>query len=181
VIVASSRRLKLCEGSVVELPGGELVCFMRENSAQGLDGYKSISTDGGAHWEGPFRMPIPGCHRPVGGLLAGGRVMITHRFLHGGKGWGWRTQNTFAALTDVASCLARQRSEARVRIMPLDFDRSPQADTGYTGWVQFSDGEIYVVNYILDDAPKGQIRGYSLTEADFLLPSAMGRENDLHA
>ncbi len=37
------------------------------------------------------------------------------------------------------------------------------------GWVQFEDGEIYVVNYILDDAPKAQIRGYALQVQDFLL------------
>lgn len=55
------------------------------------------------------------------------------------------------------------------RILPLDFDRSPQSDTGYSGWAQFPDGEIYVVNYILDDAAKAQIRGYSLRERDFLL------------
>jgi sialidase-1 len=40
--------------------------------------------------------------------------------------------------------------------------------------VQFPDGEIYIVNYILDDAPKAQIRGYSLTMRDFWL-----QENDL--
>jgi sialidase-1 len=53
--------------------------------------------------------------------------------------------------------------------MPLDFDRSPESDTGYSGWVQFVDGEIYVVNYIMDDAPKAQIRGYAFTERDMLL------------
>ncbi|KQX63006.1 MULTISPECIES: hypothetical protein [unclassified Paenibacillus] len=29
--------------------------------------------------------------------------------------------------------------------------------------------KIYVVQYIVDDAPEGQIRGYSLQEDDFLL------------
>jgi sialidase-1 len=69
----------------------------------------------------------------------------------------------------VASCLARQRNDAHTRILPLDFDRHAESDTGYSGWVQFDDGEIYVVNYILDDAPKAQIRGYSLRAEDFLL------------
>jgi hypothetical protein len=63
------------------------------------------------------------------------------------------------------------REDAHARILPLDFDRSPESDTGYTGWVQFPDGEIYVVNYIMDDAPKAQIRGYSLRLEDFLLPT----------
>jgi sialidase-1 len=53
--------------------------------------------------------------------------------------------------------------------MPVDYDRSPDSDTGYTGWVQFDDGEIYIVNYIMDDAPKAQIRGYSLKPSDIVL------------
>ena len=166
--VAEEPGLQLCEGSIVELPSGELVCVLRENSGRGLDAFKAISVDGGASWEGPFEMPIPACHRPVAGMLRSGQVMITHRFMQGGKGWvGWWTQNTFAALTDVESCLARSRSEAHTRIMPLDYDRSPESDTGYTGWVQFPDGELYVVNYILDDAPKAQIRGYAFSEETF--------------
>ena len=168
-VIASVPGLQLCEGSVLELPGGELVCFMRENSGRGLDVFKSISLDGGHTWEGPYEMPIPGCHRPVAGMLQSGKVLITHRFLQGGRGgFGWGTQNFFGALTDVESCLARTREEAHTRILPIDFDRSPHSDLGYSGWVQFPDGEIYVVNYIMDDAPKGQIRGYSLTERDFL-------------
>ncbi len=189
--IAAEPGLELCEGSIVELPvfggeaatpwrspvgagsNGELVCFMRENSGRGLDAFKSISTDGGVTWEGPFEMPIPACHRPVAGMLRSGKIMITHRFMQGGRGWvGWWTQNLFAALTDVESCLARERKEAHTRIMPLDFDRSPESDTGYSGWVQFPDGEIYVVNYILDDAPKAHIRGYSFREEDFVLTGA---------
>ena len=56
--------------------------------------------------------------------------------------------------------------------MPLDYDRSPLADLGYTGWIQFADGEIYVVNYIVDDAPKAQIRGYSFEPHDIMLDAA---------
>lgn len=171
ITIAAVEGLRLCEGSTVELPEGQLVCFMRENSRQGWDAYKSVSLDGGLTWNGPQRFPLPACHRPVAGMLRSGRVMITHRFMQGGKGWvGWWTQNLFAALTDVESCLAEDRSQAHTRVMPVDFDRSPESDTGYSGWVQFEDGEIYVVNYILDDAPKAQIRGYALRESDFLLP-----------
>ena len=98
--------------------------------------------------------------------------MITYRFMQGGQpGFGFWTQNFFAALTDVTSAAATERDRAWTRIMPLDFDRSPVSDVGYSGWVQFPDGEIYVVNYLVDDAPKAQIRGYSLREEDFLLPA----------
>ncbi len=169
VTIAESVTLKLCEGSILELPTGVLVCFLRENSFAGLDGYKAISSDGGLTWHGVYAMPMPGCHRPVAGLLQSGNVLITHRYLQGGKaGWGRQTQNTFAVLTDAESCLATARNEVTARILPLDHDRSPVADTGYTGWVQFPDGEIYVVNYIMDDAPLAQIRGYSLRETDIV-------------
>lgn len=169
-VMAHEPGLKLCEGSILEVPSGELICFMRENSGQGLDCFKSISKDGGETWEGVYKFPLPACHRPVAGMLQSGKVLITHRFLQGGaSGWG-KFQNFFAALTDVESCLATTRKEARTRIMPIDFDRNPMSDTGYSGWVQFPDGEIYMVNYIMDDAPKGHIRGYSLRERDFILP-----------
>ncbi|TLS53340.1 exo-alpha-sialidase [Paenibacillus antri] len=170
IIVASDPELKLCEASILPLADGTLVAFLRENSGSGLDCYKAISHDQGESWSGVYRMPLPGCHRPVAGLLNSGSVLITYRFMQGGKGWlGTWTQNFFAALTDQASARATERREQWTRILPIDFDRSPAADLGYSGWVQFEDGEIYVVQYIVDDAPKGQIRGYSIREEDFVL------------
>ncbi|MDF2648477.1 MAG: hypothetical protein K0Q73_4282 [Paenibacillus sp.] len=170
VLVAAQEGLKLCEVSILPLEDGTLVAFLRENSGEGWDCYKSISYDQGESWSGLYRMPLPGCHRPVSGLLQSGRVLITYRFMQGGKGWlGTWTQNFFAALTDQESAKAQERRDQWTRILPVDFDRSPVADLGYSGWVQFEDGEIYVVQYIVDDAPKGQIRGYSLREDDFLL------------
>ena len=70
-----------------------------------------------------------------------------------------------AALTDDASALAYDRKMAAPRILAIDYDRSPVADLGYSGWVQFDDGEIYIVY----DAPKGQIRGCSLQPTEFVL------------
>ncbi|MBI4979875.1 MAG: exo-alpha-sialidase [Spirochaetes bacterium] len=169
--IAAVKDLMLCEGSVMQCPDGTLACFMRENSGRGLDCYKSISHDGGRTWEGPYQFPLPGCHRPVAGMLAdGAAVLITHRFMQGGKGWlGSWTQNFFAAFTDVPSALAVKRNDAWTRIFPIDYDRSAKTDLGYSGWVQFDDGEIYIVNYIVDDWPRGQIRGYSLSKKDYLL------------
>ena len=170
IIVGQQEGLNLCEASILSMGGEVLVAFHRENSGKGWDCYKTISHDNGASWSGPIAFPLPACHRPVAGWLRNGQILITHRFMQGGKGWtGWWTQNLFAALTDRESALAPSREEAHTRILPLDFDRSPQSDTGYSGWVQFEDGEIYVVNYILDDALKAQIRGYSLHTEDFIL------------
>ncbi len=171
VIIGQQAGLNPCEVSILPVGDKTLVAFLRENSGEGWDCYKAISQDAGATWSEMIRFPLPGCHRPVAGLLQDGRILITHRFMQGGKGWvGTWTQNFFAALTDVESALAPTRKEAWTRILPLDFDRSPVSDLGYSGWVQFDDGEIYIVNYIVDDAPNGQIRGYSLRLEDFLLP-----------
>lgn len=93
--------------------------------------------------------------------------MISYRFYPCGlKPCG--VQNTFLALTDEESVKCTDRTQQKFRIAPLDYDRSPAGDTGYTGFVTFPDGEIYMVNYILDDAPKAQIRGYSF-KIDMLL------------
>ena len=167
VSVACEEGLNLCEASVLPLDDGTLVAFMRENSFTGMDCYKSISKDNGLTWEGVYRVPIPGCHRPVAGLLKSGLIFITYRFFQGGmRGFGKGMQNFFAAVTDEESAAAKKRNEQWARIIPIDYDKSPHADIGYSGWVQFDDGEIYIVNYIVDNAPKAQIRGYSLREHD---------------
>jgi len=161
VIVGKDQGLNLCEASIIEV-GDSLVALMRENSFIGLPSYKTISQDNGLTWSAPIPFPLPCCHRPTSGYLQNGQIMITHRFLQGGYiKWG-SAQNLFASFTDDASILAQTYREAFTRIMPLDFDNSPESDTGYSGWVQFPDGEIYIVNYIIDDAVKAYIRGYSL-------------------
>ncbi len=170
ITVARQPGLNLCEVSILPVTGSTLAAFLRENSFLGWDCKKTLSHDNGETWGEVIDFPLPACHRPVTGRLADGRILITHRFMQGGKGWvGTWTQNLFAALTDEASALATRRGDAWARILPVDFDRSPHSDTGYSGWVQFDDGEIYIVNYIVDDAPKGQIRGYALGLEDFLV------------
>ncbi len=165
ITVAGDPRFNLCEASLLPLGKGTVVAFMRENSGLGWDCKKCISHDGGETWSSPVTdFPLPGCHRPVAGLLRNGEVFITYRFYHGGRPcFGANAQNFFAAFTDVESVCADSRDGAAVRIMPVDYDPAKLADLGYSGWVEFPDGEIYIVSYIVDDAvDKGQIRGYSL-------------------
>ena len=123
---------------------------------------KCISHDNGITWSAPVNFPLPGCHRPVGGVLRDGSVLITYRFHHGGGGsMAANAQNFFGALTTPEALLSETRKGSGVRIFPIDHDRSPHADTGYSGWVQLPDGSVYAVNYIVDDAiEKAQIRGY---------------------
>ena len=172
VTVARQNGLNLCEVSLIPVGGSDIVALMRENSFKGYDCKKTISHDNGETWGPVIDFPLPGCHRPVAGHLADGRALVTYRFLQGGvSSFGSWTQNFFAALTDDDSLLSDVRERSWTRIMPVDFDRSPHSDLGYSGWAQFPDGEIYVVNYIVDDAiDKGQIRGYRFRPEDFLLP-----------
>ena len=171
ILIAYDKRYQLCEVSILPCGEGKLVAFMRENSGVGRDCQKAVSYDSGETWGPLVDFPLPGCHRPVAGKLRDGRIFITYRFMQGGKGWlGAWTQNFFAALTDEGSALAVRRSDAWTRIIPVDYDRSPKSDLGYSGWVQLADGSVYIVNYIVDDAiDRGQIRGYRLDPNDFIL------------
>lgn len=170
VRVASDARYNLCEVSIVEVQPGVLVAFMRENSGLGYCCKKAISHDSGTTWQGVYDTNIDCCHRPVAARCGEDKLLITYRYMQGGKGWlGSWTQNLFGALIDVKSALATSRAEQVARIFPISYDRSPCADTGYSGWVRLPDGSFYVANYLVDDAPKAQIRGYSFTMADILL------------
>lgn len=170
VVMASDPRYHLCEASMIEVEPNIIVAFMRENSGMGYDCLKAISRDGGESWAGPFNVPLPGCHRPTAGILRDGRILITYRFMQGGKGWlGHWTQNMFGTFMPFECALATERHEQSARIFPIDYDRSPVSDIGYTGWVQFDDGEVYVVNYLVDDAPKAYIRASAFYPDEFLL------------
>lgn len=164
VTVAADPSYNLCEVSILPLSDGTLVAFLRENSRKGYDLLKVISTDNGETWSEISQTPIDGGHRPVSGFLRDGTIMITYRFIPCG------TQNVFAAFLKPDLITSPDRQAQRVRIMPLDYDRNPAPDLGYTGWVQFEDGEIYVVNYIKDDSDKAHIRGYSFFPEDVVLP-----------
>ena len=82
-------------------------------------------------------------------------------------GQGGATVHTFAYLEPVESALAPEKSEQKGAVLPLDVDASPFADSGYTGWVEYERGRFLVVNYINDNAPMAQIRGYRFGLEDF--------------
>jgi sialidase-1 len=187
-IVGQDDHYNLCEASTLLLPDGELVCYMRENSRQGWPAFKTFSSDEGRTWEGVYRTPMDGCHRPVAGLLPSGRVLVTYRYQQGGLAqnegaWlgmepsSWRTEedgrvsffgrNTFAYLETVSSAKARDLNDQGGIILPLDHDRSPRSDGGYTAWAVLHNSDIFCVNYIVDDAARAHIRGYWFREEDF--------------
>ncbi len=163
--VGDKEGLNLCEASIIQLDDGTLVAYMRENSGRGWPAFKSISRDAGRTWDGPYETLMGGAHRPTAGILPSGNVLVTYRYYHG---TGARKLNTFAYLESQASAAETRWGKQSGAILPLDHDRSPRADTGYTGWVVLPDGvTIFVVNYIVDDAPMAQIRGYYLYERMF--------------
>lgn len=163
IVVASDPNLNLCEVSILEHEG-VLVAFLRENSCLGYDVLKTFSYDNGETWSALCPTPLDCGHRPVAGKLQDGRVMISYRYIPNG------TQNVFCAFMKMEDVLKSERKGQKARIMPLDYDRNPSPDIGYTGWVQFDDGEIFVINYIKDDSDKAHIRGYKFNLDDIELP-----------
>lgn len=187
-IVGQAAEYELCEGSAMLLPNGDLVCYMREDSRKGIAALKAFSYDEGRTWEGLYRTPMDGCHRPVAGVLPSGKVLITYRYQQGGMvgvppigpvGWNrlsddarrqvnsYWSRNVFAYLETVESAAASELPKQGGVILPIDHDPSPIADGGYTGWATIDDGRIFCVNYIMDDAALCQIRGYWFHERDF--------------
>ncbi len=166
VTVASDPRYSLCEVSIYECDDGTLVSFLRENSHKGISCLKTISYDNGESWSEIYDTHIPAVHRPVITRLSSGTLMMSYRFMHGVCRNAWMAQNVFLAFFDEDT--AKSTDKTATNIISLDYDRSSDADCGYTGAVQFEDGMIYVVCYIVDDAPKAQIRGYSFYEKELL-------------
>jgi len=82
-------------------------------------------------------------------------------------GMGGSSVHTFAYLEPVESALSPDLSNQKGLVLPLDLDTSPFADSGYTGWVETEPGRFLVANYINDDAPLAQIRGYRFGLEDF--------------
>lgn len=158
VIVGRDASLNLCEASIVQI-NGTLVCFMRENSSLGLPAYRSFSTDNGLTWSGVHPFPLPGCHRPKIGCLSDGRYLISYRYSIGGS---TPFHTSMIAVTNADSILNPEYMACSCRLYHLDTDNSLLPDTGYTGWVERKGGHLFCVNYIRDDWPRGQIRGYDI-------------------
>ena len=207
---------ELDEVSIVVLPSGQLVAYLRDDSGRPLQ--KMISRDGGFTWDGPYNTLNPAAiGMPIAGLTQDGLILITSRYglpscwrvdidvetwkkridrrtivipkvpvnndFIGGIttsdavretndeiiiGAGGTSVHTFAYIEPVASALAPAREDQKGLLLPLDLDANNLgADSGYTGWVEYERGKFLVANYINDDAPLAQIRGYRFSLEDF--------------
>ena len=160
------------EGDFVELDDGTIVLYLREDR-EGFTGWRSYSRDGGVSWEKPVRCRMLACRgRPSVGLLSSGEVFITYRVGLPGVS----TNRTLAIFAETQQWAGHGDDLAGIykcpdaqHFMMIDADRNLVSDSAYSGWVELDNGDILIVNYINDDAPRAQIRGYILSRRDWVL------------
>ena len=163
--------LRLNEGDFAELDDGTIVLYMREDQ-EGLSGWKSLSTDGGTTWSQAFRSEMHSCRgRPSVGRLRSGEIVVTYRYCSAvSTSLALYLETPEEAIRSEPVHPSQYDTDYRqARFAFLDNDRSLHPDSGYSGWVQLPNGDLYVVNYITDDAPRAQIRGYIVSREDYFL------------
>ena len=156
------------ESSIAPLPDGSLVCVMREERHTTLPSHYVISEDQGRTWSKPRPSPFYG-DRPAVGLLQSGLLLVTYRNVEPAPGEkklkAGRNPGTWAWLGDL---MGLKGAGGTSRLLEIAHDSSGNhGDWGYTGWVQFDDGEIFCVYHHRGEAPKSFIRGCWLREKDF--------------
>ena len=162
---------RFSEGDFAELDDGSILVYMREDG-EGLSGWKSISTDGGCTWSQPYRTQMMSCAgRPSVGRVRSGEIVITYRFCSGvSTSLGLYVETPQEARRFTPLNPNNYKTEyPQGRFAFLDNDRSLSPDSGYSGWIQLPSGDLYVVNYTTDDAPRAQIRGYIVGREDWFL------------
>ena len=197
VYMPQTSQREIDEVSFVELDDGTIVGFGRnlvlERASRPSCGLTVISRDGGSTWAGPFDTWLMGLEgRPKAGLLSSGEVCVTYRCDMPNEMLAMHVMTQAAArfekpgetvermpeVEDIPAALAEERCEDRPWYMSryypgrttiLDIDRSVHRDGGYSGWVQLENSDIFVVDYINDDAPLAHIRGYIVSRSDYIL------------
>jgi sialidase-1 len=164
-VVAKHPQRQPNEGDFVELPTGEVLCYMRDDEPGMKNGLKAISRDGGRTWGELYGSgPWVYSGRPAAALLSSGEVFLTTRVgaPQSGHHLGAYVEPPEVALqpTPLSGPVP-----AGARWALIDDDTNAERpDWGYSGWVELPDGSLYVVQYITADAPpsKSFIRGYRI-------------------
>lgn len=102
-----------------------------------------------------------GCHRPVCGVLSNNKVLVTYReqsHLINKNNWA---RNTFSAVLNPYVKNRILKFDDGI-ILPLCHDDSLKSDSGYTGWVEYELGKVFIVNYLTGSLKKPGIFGYCL-------------------
>ena len=153
VTVANCSKYSFIEPALLQLTSGELVVFLRENSFMNYNGFAVKSKDRGESFGEIFEIPLAGMHRPFVARLSDGKIMLTYReFLDR------QSRNLKACVFDESEIGESDGFD----IFLVDRDESDEPDSGYSAWAELDGGEIFMVNYIVADAPKAHIRGYRL-------------------
>ena len=179
--VGFSPKLSLSEGAYVHLDDSSLVAYMREEK-ECICGYKSVSKDNGETWQGPYPTHLLACRgRPYGGLLRSGEVVVMYGFGTTPRQLVMHVETQQIAADPDCVQNSGQHSHLRpaIRRFFIDHDRSIHPDAAYPAWTQLADGDIFAVQYIVDDAPMGHIRSYRISRSDWLLypEGRLGRED----
>ena len=156
------------EPSVVRLADGRLLCVMRENVHTTRPSHYVLSADDGYTWSAPSPAPFYG-DRPAAGLLQSGKLLVTYRNVEPEPGEVklkvGRNPGTWAWCGDLSGLAG---AGGQSRFLELEHDACGwHGDYGYSGWVQFDDGEIFCVYHHRDTAPNSYIRGCWFREEEF--------------
>jgi hypothetical protein len=151
------------ESSLVVLDEARMVCYTRGGDS--APGWKSISLDGGHTWDDCAMTCFAG-HRPCGGVLRSGNVLVTFRLVNVG---------TCAYIESPASAVDPEYKTQHGSIFLVESARSNYFwDYGYSGWAQLPDDRILCVYHTkrpTDTFPCPRetpvIRSVVFTEADF--------------
>ncbi|MFW6116098.1 MAG: sialidase family protein [bacterium] len=167
-IVAEQKGFQHDEPAIVCLPDGRLLCVMRENVHTTRPSHYVFSDDEGRTWSEPRPSPFY-ADRPAAGVLQGGQVLVTYRNVEPAPGEVklevGRNPGTWAWLGDLAGL---QGAGGESRFLELEHDSCGwHGDYGYSGWVQFEDGEILCVYHHRGEAPNSHIRGCWFRPEDF--------------
>lgn len=154
---------KSAESSLVVLDESRMVCYTR--GGDHAPGLKSMSLDGGQTWNDKCMSCFSG-HRPCGGVLRSGKVLLTFRLVNVG---------TCAYIESAESALDPEYKTQRGAILEIESAQHNYLwDSGYSGWVQLPDGRIFCVYYTKqasDTFPcpheMPTIRSATFTEDDF--------------
>ena len=88
-IIAGDGVHNYCEGAIVPLQSGQLVCILRDNTHMNYPSYLAFSDDAGHTWSQPVEAPFSG-DRPFGRQMPDGRTLVTFRNQTGRPGlYAW--------------------------------------------------------------------------------------------
>ena len=117
IVIAKDHVHSFCEGAIVPLHNGSLVCVMRDNMHSNYPSHVAFSFDNGLCWTEPVEAPFSG-DRPFIGQLPDGRLLVTYRNQGGNRG-------TYAWLGDIGADLgyrvsALHTGQAELSLSPED-------------------------------------------------------------